>query len=562
MVFVRAFRAGMLGASFVAIVTAGCGDDGDKTVIQNSIPVDVTVDTTAVDTGNKVAVTADATAGGGALSFSWSAPAGRFSDPASASTNWTAPDEAGTFSLSCVVSDGTNVGIGAANVTVSTYVPTDTPSYRGAEICAGCHAGNGGPGGDQFTAWQDSAHAGAIDALAAIGQDENANCLVCHTVGTYGLFADGALDNGGYDETAVERLQNVQCENCHGPGSQHPSPDFSSVAASMDAAVCGNCHTDEHHPTYDEWLDSAHAVLVETAAPRASCAKCHNGLESAIFLDDPENYVPPPADLTEAIPQTCPVCHDPHGNDNPGNLRNASVTDVALPNAILQPNGGAGRLCMSCHNGRRTEEDVNSQIEEGTSRFGPHHSVQGDMISGVNAYEDVAPAFPFTSSKHILVQDACVTCHTHPHEGDLENGIPNFTGHTFEPVVEACLPCHGELTDFSEVGAKADYDGDGEIEGVQIEVQGLLDLLQQTIIDASTTPEARAALEADFLANLGLPDVTTREQRAAGYNWTFVDFDGSTGVHNANYAIQLLQQSALSLNPDALGDATPLTKTD
>jgi hypothetical protein len=233
-----------------------------------------------------------------------------------------------------------------------------------------------------------------------------------------------------------------------------------------------------------------------------------------------------------------------------------------LPNAILQPNGGAGRLCMSCHNGRRTEEDVDSQVENGTSRFGPHHSVQGDMISGVNAYQDVAPDFPFTSSNHILVQDACVTCHTHPHEGDLDNGIPNFTGHTFEPTVEACLPCHGELGDFSDVEAKADYDGNGQIEGVQTEVQGLLDLLQQTIIDASTTPEARAALEADFLANLGLPTVTTREQRAAGYNYTFVDFDGSTGVHNATYAIQLLQQSALSLDPGALGNAALLTDSD
>ena len=95
-------------------LVAGCSDDS-KTIIESGIVVDVSVDSATVDTGNKVTVTADATAGGGSLTFAWSAAAGHFSDPSEASTTWTAPDEAGTFSLSCVVSDGTDAGIGAAN---------------------------------------------------------------------------------------------------------------------------------------------------------------------------------------------------------------------------------------------------------------------------------------------------------------------------------------------------------------------------------------------------------------------------------------------------------------
>jgi len=543
----------------VGLVSGGCGDDGKKTIFQNTLPVTVTTSSPTVVSGNPVTVTASATGGtGGALQFSWSAAAGRFSNPGAASTQWIAPDEGGVFSLSCVVTDDVNVGINSTDVTVSQYVPTDTPSYRGAEVCAGCHSEEGVLGGDQYTTWSQSRHAHAIESLAAIGQDMNKNCVVCHTVGTYGLNADPSLDNGGYDDTAVVRLQGVQCENCHGPGSQHPNPNFSSVEVSMEASVCGQCHTDEHHPTYDEWLESGHSMIVASPAPRASCAKCHNGLESWRYLDDPLNYVPPTEDFTDAVPQTCPVCHDPHGNDNPGMLRNASVTDVVLPNAILQPNGGAGRLCMSCHNGRRQDFDVIDQIDNGSSHFGPHHSVQGDMISGVNAYEDVSPSLTFISSKHILVQDACVTCHTHPHEGDLANGIPNFTGHNFEPTVEACQPCHGELSDFSDVLAKEDYDGNGMIEGVQVEVAGLKDILEQTIIDASTTPEAKAALEEDFEGNLGDTTITTKPQREAGYNWAFVEFDGSSGVHNAAYAIQLLQQSILYLDPNALPDTAPV----
>lgn len=544
----------VLAALFAATALAACGDDGDNITVlpDTNIPVTATASATTTDSGHKVDVNVTATGSGGPLTFEWSAPAGRFGNPSLAATSWTAPDDAGTYSLSVVVSDGTRVGLASVNVDVKKYVPAEKPSYVGAQICSGCHAQDDAPGGNQYTPWSASAHAGAIETLAEIGQDQNGFCVGCHTVGSYGVNADKSLNNGGYDEQAVPRLQGVQCENCHGPGSEHPAVDFGSVQVVMDAAVCGSCHNGTHHPTYDEWQSSAHAQVVTTAATRAACAKCHNGLEAPRYLDDPINYVAPTENPTATAPHACAVCHDPHGNDNPGNLRDASVTDVVLPNAILVESAGAGRLCMSCHNGRRTEANVNDQINNGANNFGPHHSVQGDMLAGVNAYNDINPDFTFSTSRHILVQDACVTCHASPNDGDPEHGIPVFTGHTFLPTVHACQPCHGELEDFTDVMAKQDYDGDGTDEGVQEEVIGLLDLLEQVIIDASVTPEARQALIDNFEGKLGDKTVTTKEQRAAGYNWAFVAYDGSKGVHNATYAIQLLQQSIFSLDNTAL----------
>jgi len=547
-----------LASALILVSTSGCGDDDSgNTIIKGGLPVTVTTDVANVESGKQVAVSASVKGVGGPFTYSWSATAGRFSDPTAESTTWTAPEQTGEIALSCVVDNMSDAGLGSADVTVTLYVPMDTPFYRGAEICAGCHAQAGQPGGDQYGPWSQSAHAEAFGALERVGQDGNSFCTNCHTVGTKGLFTDEPLDNGGYDDTAVVRVQNVQCENCHGPASDHPSPVFNSVGVTLGAELCGDCHNGEppHSiPTFEEWQMSGHSMPIGFPATRADCAKCHNGLEGPRFLDDPEAYMELPIDPTEIVAHTCATCHDPHGNDNPHDLRNAAVLDVELPNAIIESRGGTGKMCMNCHNGRITNEEIDDQVENGSSRFGPHApSVQGDMMAGINAFEEVAPGFIFSSSLHINVGNSCVTCHTSFDPGDPDAGIPESTGHTFDPTVRACAPCHGDLSDFDDIPAKADLDGNGMIEGIQTEIAGLLALLEQTIIDASVTEAARIALEANFSGNIGNPMLTTRDQRAAGYNWTFVEADASTGVHNAVYSIQLLQQSILSLDPGALG---------
>lgn len=501
---------------------------------------------TSVVIGNKILFTAEAVGSG--LNYDWTATDGTFSKIKADSAWWKAPDTVPTTMPAIQVVVASSSGQASREtmtITVDDYTPTAEPHYKGALSCTrACHA--------TYDQWSQSAHAGALESLRAIGMHENPACVSCHTVGSMGVDANEELDNGGFDETPIAKLAGVQCENCHGPAGDHPASGL--LPSSLDAALCGGCHTDAHHPTYDEWQTSGHgAEPLEDAAGRGACVKCHNGAYSYRYLNNPAGFANPADDtITEHLSITCAVCHDPHGSDEPGSLREAAATDVVLPDATVIAQAGAGRLCMACHNGRRTPTNIDAMIADGSAHFGPHHSVQGDMLAGTGAYEEVMPEGTlWASSMHLQIQDGCVSCHTHSHEGDPENGTPNYTGHDFQPTVEACRNCHGEMDEFEDVRSDDDYDGDGVIEGVQLEIDGLAAQLKQAITEASDTPEHEAALAADFEGSFNVfPDpITTVEQRKAAYNYFFVEFDQSRGVHNAKYSVQLLQRSIALLQP-------------
>ena len=175
--------------------------------------------------------------------------------------------------------------------------------------------------------WQNTAHAGifteGIDGL--LGAGYSVSCLKCHTVG-YDTNAATFPDNGFYatqiafgwtfptnlantnlsitnfasmeaNYPNVAALANIQCENCHGPASEHANI-FGDTNATYfprltvttnNAGACNQCHDDPTHHVYGtQWLVSAHAggQSVEAAAPSGPgdgyCVQCHSAYG---FLD-------------------------------------------------------------------------------------------------------------------------------------------------------------------------------------------------------------------------------------------------------------------------------------
>ncbi|MCF6237603.1 MAG: ammonia-forming cytochrome c nitrite reductase subunit c552 [Candidatus Marinimicrobia bacterium] len=538
-------------AFFCVILLAFVACEPEEKIVEVEVIVDntlyVTVSADMVDnivqgtTVTLYAVDSVANITPGDLTYSWFSSDGDMLVAEGDTVQWRAPDEAGSYTVTVHATDGTNIGIGTINLGVEVFAATVDPYFVGDGTCAGCHSST-------HTAWAETGHAHAWSSL--MSNDYAASyCYPCHSVGF-----DDVSGNSGYDEAPILKFVNVQCESCHGPGSTHAtSLSPADIAYDYDAASCGSCHEGSHHPYLSEWEDSPHNYSAESAhgAPvNGGCEGCHEGVAAARRLEGDLSvffggaaYGSPAREYTLAYPIagiTCQVCHDSHDATNPGQIR--TVADVQLVDANgetpIITDGGVGKLCMQCHHARRAAE---SQIENGYAHFGPHANPQADFMAAKSAYHGVADAsFAWTGPSHLNVQNSCKTCHINMVEYNPTDGA--ITGHTFEPTVEACANCHGTITSFDEIMALEDFDGDGTVEGVQSEVGGLLHLLEAAFVANGLDTTGTS-----YMGALGDTLRSTYVVREAGYNYAFVEDDKSMGVHNPDYAIQLLQQSYFHL---------------
>ncbi len=143
--------------------------------------------------------------------------------------------------------------------------------YAGVATCAGCHRG-------EFAQWRDTPHATAFKTLLDVHRHYQPRCVSCHVVG---FGAPGGYRMAGADE----RLANVQCEVCHGPGARHArDPRAANIRRSVPEVVCVSCHTPEHsdHFVYQQRLPRViHAPPASPSAPAGTVFTFGpNGIES------------------------------------------------------------------------------------------------------------------------------------------------------------------------------------------------------------------------------------------------------------------------------------------
>jgi hypothetical protein len=122
-------------------------------------------------------------------------------------------------------------------------------AWAGTGACARCHS-------DRLAAWTFDPHAKAYDSLLSRNEGTNPECIGCHTTG-WG-------QPGGFGEPTAAALRTwkaVQCEACHGPLGNHPSPQRG--AREVGIGTCVTCHDAANSPQFD----------ANTYLPRISCSQ-------------------------------------------------------------------------------------------------------------------------------------------------------------------------------------------------------------------------------------------------------------------------------------------------
>jgi len=119
--------------------------------------------------------------------------------------------------------------------------------YLGVGTCQQCHA-------DAFQVYMGTAHARAYATLQAQFVHRDTNCVGCHVVG----WGDAGGFTGVRKRGTMVDLVDVQCEACHGPGSEHARDGSYREQARKS---CVKCHTEETDPSFDydeDWPKIAH----------------------------------------------------------------------------------------------------------------------------------------------------------------------------------------------------------------------------------------------------------------------------------------------------------------
>ena len=441
-------------------------------------------------------------------------------------------------------------------------------------------------------------------ACHTVGFDPDADNGGIDEASDYQAFLDSGLINSG-DPTAYAQVltnfpetakhTNIQCENCHGP--QDSEAHMQGVRGGISSDTCATCHGEPlRHARFQQWQLSKHAnyeVAVDESQS-GTCAKCHTGngflAWLPVLIGTEEGDVNDPVEVTwtedEAHPQTCVTCHNPHAaGDVSGNDNNATVwisgDTPELLAGFTAMDVGRGAICMTCHNTRRGLRNDSTWDETSDKDRAPHLGAQTDILMGENVYMMEVGERGY----HAQLDDSCATCHMEetPPPPDLAYNLGG-TNHTFYASNDICANCHTVITAedvqgpvemmLTEIhhqlnegwemvadgalagGNTIDLDGDATIEdaseimavvfsetrGRQALIFTLSDSMEYGpygVGNISVVPTEGEPYDIWTIA----PDNLLK----SGWNFLLVEADGSLGVHNPDFAEEVLETTEEAL---------------
>jgi hypothetical protein len=330
---------------------------------------------------------------------------------------------------------------------------------------------------------------------------------------------------------------------------------------------CFSCHNGQIDAQQGEWAASTHAsganVDYTNRPLPAGCAKCHN---QAGYIDwITTGTLNPPYPNAKAI--GCFACHNPHET---GNFSLRAGSPVTLVNGDVF-DGGRGNQCASCHQSRESVDEITDNFVIASSRFGPHHGPQSDILNASVMYTAFPGADISNTNHKTIVPNACVGCHmVNPtqhqgyevggHSNRQDDGLGNNlasnctqSGCHDAGALEFDDPVTDDPFDFILAEGARDWDEDGTVEGYRTELDGLLEPLRELLIEAGILNPA------NNLARTG----TYEDGHVVGAYWNYVtaEEDQSRGIHNFQLiagslkaSIEYLESLPLTARADGAAD--------
>jgi predicted CXXCH cytochrome family protein len=285
-----------------------------------------------------------------------------------------------------------------------------------------------------------------------------------------------------YSQTAHKK-ENIGCEICHGPAKLHLSQSEkdsdakrSTIAVSLDAGVCGQCHSQ-----YGEWEKSNHSDgmpygYLEIAMPlQTECTRCHNAKHFASTMK-----------MSEAMRVEF---HEVR------RLKKGTSRGRMPDFAFLPQRDEAGVTCVTCHDIHNTASDreLGSRSEDTATICQTCHREkwQNVLLTGEAGVLKSATEYPGRTYERDNPHDTdrkCLQCHGGTANKQVdERGVRSVGGHTYRMRaagpngvlggfgpgrggvdtslnpdetddilhLEPCLECHDEITTFNLNGVQA-----------------------------------------------------------------------------------------------------------